>query len=232
MKKCVCQNIKYTLFFGVFMLIFSLSALKIQAQEVVDKTVATVSDGVRTELITYSDLLWQLALQPDVSIDPPNSDDLNRILQIIIDQRLIALEARRLPRTSPTDEEVEAEIRRILNGFPSAAEFEKRLRRVGFDSINDNNFRNMMEQRVAIENYLNFRFRSFVVITPDDETRYYRDVYTPEFRRRNPGLLLPTLDEKRAEIVKFLTERKIQEDIEKFLDDAKRNAEVIVLSEV
>lgn len=232
MLKYVCQNLRHTFFISIFTLIFSFSAMNIKAQEVVDKTVATVSDGVRTELITYSDLMWQLALQPDVSIDPPSSDNLNRILQIIIDQRLIALEARRLPRTSPTDEEVEGEIRRILSVFPSATEFERRLRKVGFDSITDTNFRNIMEQRVAIENYLDFRFRSFVVITPDDETRYYRDVYTPDFRKRNPGLLLPPLDEKRAEISKSLTERKIQEDIEKFLDDAKRNAEIIVLSEV
>jgi len=34
------------------------------AQQVVDKMVATINGGVRTELITYSDLMWQLALQP------------------------------------------------------------------------------------------------------------------------------------------------------------------------
>src|ERR1043166_3042969 len=39
------------------------------AQQVVDKMVATVNSGVRTELITYSDLLWQLALQPDTPLD-------------------------------------------------------------------------------------------------------------------------------------------------------------------
>ena len=32
------------------------SGLEISSQVVVDKTVATVSDGLRTELITYSDL--------------------------------------------------------------------------------------------------------------------------------------------------------------------------------
>ncbi len=41
------------------------------AQKVVDKMVATVNAGVKTDLITYSDLLWQLALQPDTPIDNP-----------------------------------------------------------------------------------------------------------------------------------------------------------------
>jgi hypothetical protein len=55
-----------------------------------------------------------------------------------------------------------------------------------------------MGQRVAIDKYLDFRFRSFAVITPEDEAKYYREVYVPEFRRRFPGLLMPNLDEKRG----------------------------------
>lgn len=232
MKKGFRQNLKHILFLNIFFLLVFYPAVENFAQETVDKTVATVSDGVRTELITYSDLLWQLALQPDAPINPPNSDDLNRVLQLLINQRLIALEAQRLPRPSPEDKDVLSEINRIVALFPSGGEFERRLRFVGFTSVSDDNFRRMMEQRVAIEKYLDFRFRSFVVITPEEETRYYRDVYTPEFRRRNPGLLLPSFEEKRAEINKILTERKIEEDIEKFLDDAKRRAEIVVLFEV
>ena len=44
------------------LLAFLGSAMPAVSQEIVDKTVAVVSDGNRTELITYSDLLWQLAL--------------------------------------------------------------------------------------------------------------------------------------------------------------------------
>ncbi len=232
MVKNFLHHLRSSFILCVFALSGAFGFVSTQAQEVVDKTVATVSDGVRTELITYSDLVWQLAMQPDAAIEPPGSDDLNRILQIVIDQRLIALEAQRLPHNAPSEEEVKNEIKRVLDLFPSSADFERRLRKVGFDSIDDSNFRKIIEQRVAIEKYLDFRFRSFVVISSDDELRYYRDLFTPDFRRRNPGLLLPSLDSKRAEINKILTEKKIQQDIEKFLDDAKRNAEIIVLFEV
>ena len=51
--------------------------------------VATVNAGVRTDLITYSDLMWQLALQPNTQLDNPTSADLNRALRLLIDQRLI-----------------------------------------------------------------------------------------------------------------------------------------------
>lgn len=217
----------------LLLLIFYFAPQKFQAQEIVDKTVATVDDGVGTsELITYSDLLWTLALMPDVPLNPPSSEDLNRALQLVINQRLIALEAKRLPAAPPTEAEIDAEIKRILAQFPSNAEFEKRLRQVGFDSVKDDNFERMMEERVKIEKYLDFRFRSFVVITPEDEARYYRDVFVPDFRRRFPNYIMPTLDEKRSEINQILTEEKVAADIENFLDEAKRRAEIIVLSEV
>lgn len=203
------------------------------AQKVVDKIVATVGDGVRApELITYSDLLWQLALQPGSSVTEPTSQELNRALQLMINQRLFALEAERLPRTAPTDDEVAAEITRLLSYFPTTAEFEKRLNRVGFTSVKDDNFENIIRQRIAIDKYLDFRFRSFIVITGEDEAKYYRDVFVPDFRARNPGLLMPTLDEKRNEIRSVLEEQRVASGIEAFLDEAKRRAQVEILSEV
>lgn len=232
MSKRIRQNLKHILFLSLLFLIAGFSSVKVFTQETVDKTVATVSDGVRTELITYSDLLWQLALQPRSSLQPPTSDDLNRTLRLMINQRLFALEAQRLPSNEPTEAEIKQEVDRIVKLFSSTVEFEQRLRLVGFDSISDDNFQRMMRQRVAIEKYLDFRFRSFVVITPEDEVKYYREVFTPDFRRQNPGLLLPSIDEVRPRLNAALTENRIEQEIERFLDDAKRRAEVIVLFEV
>lgn len=212
--------------------LFIVSLSNIGAQTVVDKTVATVSDGTRTELITYSDLRWQLALQPNVQLSPPSSEDLNSALQLLISQRIFALEAERLPRSAPTDKEIEAEMRRVLAQFPSTAEFERRLRIVGFESVKDSNLERLITQRISIEKYLDFRFRSFIVNTPEDEAKYYKETFVPDFRRRFPGLLMPTLDEKRAEIDNLLTETKVVVNIEAFLDDAKRRVEIVILNAV
>ncbi len=209
-----------------------LTTVSAYSQEIVDKTVATVSDGVRTELITYSDLMWQLALVPGVPLDPASSEDLNRALQLIIRQRLIALEAERLPSAEPTDEEVTAEINRVLAAFRTSAEFVRRLNSVGFSSVTDDNFQRMMSQRISIEKYLDFRFRSFVVITPEDENVYYESVFVPEFKRRNSGIVVPEIADVRARINQTLTEQKVESDIETFLDNARDRAEIVILSEV
>ena len=201
------------------------------AQDVVDKTVATVSDSVRTELITYSDVMWQLALQPNTPLQPPRREDLTQALQTLINQRLFALEAERLPRTAPTVEEINNKINETLSYFPTAAEFESRLKIVGFTSIKDENFQRIIAQRVAIDKYIAFRFGSFIVITPDDEARYYNETFVPEFRQKSAGLVLPTLDEKRHEINAILTEKKKNTAIENFLDEAKRRTAIEILSE-
>lgn len=216
---------------AAFMLALMPFVISASAQEVVDKTVATVGDGVRIELITLSDLKWQLALQPNVPLDPPSSADLNRALQLQIDQRLLALEAERLPNNPPKPEEVTAKIEEILARIPTP-EFERRLRTVGFTSITDPKFQEIIRQRIAIDKYLDFRFRSFIVVTPEDEAAYYRDIYVPEYRRRYPDLLMPTLDEKRKEINETLTEDRVAAAIVAFLDEAKSRASVVILSEV
>jgi len=214
-----------------FIVLITAAAIS-TAQQMVDKTVATIADGVRTELITYSDLKWQLALQPNVPLSPPSSEDLNRALRLLIDQRLFALEAERLPRDPATKAEINAKINELLSHFRTPGEFERRLNLVGFKSVSDPNFEQIIAQRIAIDKYLTFRFRSFIVITAEDEAQYYRDFYVPEFRRKSPGVIVPTLQSKRAEIVEALTETRVAQQIEAFLDEAKRRTEIVILSPV
>jgi hypothetical protein len=222
-----CMRVVTALF--IVLTIFGLSAFP---QKIVDKTVATVSDGFRTELITLSDLRWQLALQPGTNLSPARSEDLNTALQRLIDQRIFALEAKRLPRNPPADKEVADEIKLIISRFSTPREFEARLREVGFSSVSDENFQRIISDRIAIEKYLAFRFRSFIVVTPKDEETYYRDVFTPEFRRRYPDLLMPPLEERRAEIRGILVEQRVEADMQTFLDNAKQRITVVIISPV
>jgi len=212
--------------------IAAFCVLTSSAQQVVDRTVAVLSDGTRTELITYSDLLWQLALQPNTPLDPPRKEDLQQALQTLINQRLFALEAQRSPRPAPTDKQVADKVQETLGHFPSTAAFEQRLRQVGFESVKDDNFQRLMLQRLDIENYVSFRFESFVVVTPDEEKKYYRDTWVPAFHQRSPALLVPTFEQKQAEIHQTLTQQKVAASIERFVDEAKQRVQIDILFDV
>jgi hypothetical protein len=200
-----------------------------KAQEIVDKMVATVNSGARANLITYSDLLWQLALQPGTPLANPGSEELNRALNLIINQRLILQEAEKLPPIAPTDKEVETTLTALINQFASREEFYQRVNLVGLSA---EQLREIIRQRVAIDKYLDFRFRSFTVVTPQEVADYYRDVYVPRFQRQSPGQLVPTLEQARSQIEQTLTESKIESETDAFLDSARENAEIVILNPV
>lgn len=200
-----------------------------RAQEVVDRTVATVNNGARPtpDLITYSDLLWQLALQPDTPLSNPSQEVLNVTLALIINQRLILQEAEKLPTIQPTDEEIKKELATLMNQFASPTEFHQRVMRVGLSA---EQLREIVRQRVAIQKYLDFRFRSFTVITSQEVASYYTDIYVPRLRRQMPGVIVPELDKVRAQIESILTESKIESDTDAFLDEAREHAEIVYLA--
>jgi hypothetical protein len=198
-----------------------------RGQEVVDKTVATVNGGVRTDLITYSDLVWQLALQPNTVLVQPTSDSLNGALRLVEDQRLILQEAEKLPTIAPSEKEIRETRDALVKQFPSREELQERMVRVGLTS---EKLDEILEQRVRIEKYLDFRFRSFIVIARKDVDDYYRDIWVPRFKTKSPGAIVPTLEEARAEIEKTLTESKVESDIDSFLDNARDRAEIVILN--
>jgi hypothetical protein len=231
---CSCRLLLLLCLLSCTLSPFPLSPVPLSsAQEVVDKMVATVNAGVLTDcqtcLITYSDLVWQLALQPDTPLDKPSSADLNRALHLVTDQRLILQEAEKLPSIAPTSDEITSARTELINAFPSATEFQQRLQRVGLTAEKLNE---ILEQRVRIEKYLDFRFRNFVVVTQQEVSDYYKDVYVPRLRARSPGQIVPTLEEARDAIEKTLTEAKIETDTDAFLDYARERAEIVILNPV
>lgn len=211
---------------SLYPLPFSLYPAPVSAQEVVDRWVATINSR---ELITYTDLLWQLALQPDTPLDSPRSEDLQRVLNLLIDQRLISQEAGKLPTITPSDADVDKALNEFIKRFPSQAAFYERTARVG---LTGEQLREIVRQRVEIENYLNFRFRSFTIISTQEIADYYRDVFVPRQRRQSPGRIIPTLEQATPEIERTLTESKIESDTDAFLEDARTRAEIVILSQV
>jgi hypothetical protein len=90
----------------------------------------------------------------------------------------------------------------------------------------------IVEQRLKMEKYLDFRFRNFVVISQKEIADYYREVYTPRLQTRFPGRIVPPLEQVRQEIEKTLMEAKIESDTDAFLDAARERAEIVMLNPV
>ena len=193
--------------------------------EVVDRMVAVVNGG---ELITYSDLLWQLALQPGVPLENPRREDLRRALELLIDQRLVIQEAHKLPHVHATDEELKKAEAELVARFPSLQEFQSRLERTGLTAAQ---LREIIHERIDMEKYLDFRFRSFTVVTPQEVEAYYKDVFVPRRRRQSPGAIVPELKAVYDQMQSELVERKIESETDAFLEDSRAAAQITFLDE-
>jgi hypothetical protein len=223
------KPLRVLVMWSVLVLVVLSCVQQTAAQQVVDKMVATVNAGVRTELITYSDLLWQLALQPNTQLDNPSSLELNSALRLLIDQRLILQEADKLPSIAPTPKQISDARDELARNFASVTEFQQRLQKVGLttEKLDD-----ILDQRIRMEKYLDFRFRSFVVISQKEIADYYRDVFIPRLKARSPGQIVPTQEEAKAQIERNLTEAKIESDTDAFLDTARERAEIVMLNPI
>jgi hypothetical protein len=232
-------NFQFSIVFPLFLLLSAVCVLPAtaQAQTIPDKMVATVTNGshARPDLITYSDLVWQLALEPDTPFsERPSSAQLNRALRLVEDQLLILQEARKLPSADTTeanaarDAEVIKKRNELAQRFGSAARLEERMTRVGLTS---EQLDLILRDRVMVEQYLDFRFRAFAVITD----REIQDRYNQRYGRlRNTGQIVPTLEQVRAQIERDLMEEKIETQIDKFVDELREQpgTEIVVLNPV
>jgi len=208
-----------------------------RAQTVADKTVASVTNGARAtpDLITYSDLVWQLALEPATPFsEKPASAQLNKALHTLEDQLLILQEARKMPvaDTPEAQQEFEAVVQKrrdeLAQAFGSRALLEERMTRVG---LTTEQLDSILRDRVTIEKYLDFRFRAFVLISTKEITDRYNQETAP---LRNSGRIVPTLDQVRSRIEHDLTEEKIASEIDTFVDGLREQpgTEIVILSPV
>ena len=207
------------------------------AQKVIDQIVALVNDDV----ITRSDLLWSLAMDPD-SPNPAegvSSDLLRQKLDVFIDQRLIAQEARRIPTSEISADEVSKYLKQLIGRFKTDQAFHERVDAVGLtpDRIGE-----LIRERILIERFVDFRFRSFVFVTEAEIQRYYDEDFAPRVRGR--GLVPPSLDAKlpkakdsekeltvRESITEIIRRSKIDEEIDRFLNAVRQRADITILTE-
>jgi hypothetical protein len=223
-------KMKRVLFLSLFILLSAATVARAQTPaatggEVVDRMVAVVNGS---ELITYSDLLWQLALQPGMPIDSPRREDLRRTLDLLIDQRLVLQEAEKLPHVHATEKEIDDATTELIKRFPSLEEFHLRLDRTGLTAAQ---LREIIHDRLDMEKYLDFRFRSFTVVTPQEVESYYRDVYVARRRRQAPGQIIPELKTVYNDIQSELVESKIESETDDFLEEARAAAQITILDE-
>ena len=200
-----------------------------RAQKIVDQILTLVNE----DIITRTDLIWGIALDPNAPspAGEVSADLLRRALEVRIDQLLILQEARRLPAPEIKFEEVRAKVTALSKRFSSEAAFRERVESVG---LTQQRLNDLMREAIQIERYVDFRFRSFVFVTDADIQKYYDERFAPEMRKQ--GQVPPPLDSKlengqtiHDNIGEILKQEKINQEIDTWLNSTRQRADIVQL---
>lgn len=217
------QKLLRMFFCGIAVLLYG-GARGAPAQTVVDQILALVNEDV----ITRTDLLWSIALDPKAPspAGPVSSDLLKQKLEVMMDLRLVSQEAARVPSTRLSQEDVDEKRTELIRSFKSEAEFRQRVASVGLtpDRIDE-----LVRERISIDRFVDFRFRSFVLVTEPEIQKYYEETLAP--RVRAAGQVPPPLDKVTEEIRTLLKEEKINTEIDRWLNIVRQRADVVQLAE-
>ncbi len=195
-----------------------------QSQKLIDQILVVVND----EIITRTDLLWNLALD-HTSPSPAgsvNSDLLKQMLEVMIDQRLVYQEAAKIPSAEVSQDEIDKKRNELIKEFPSGNAFLQRAESVGLTSAKIDE---MMRERVLIERFVEFRFRSFVFVSENEIQKYYDEQLVP--RIREGGQVPPPLEQVRDQINELLKREKFDQELDRWLKEARQRSDIIQIAE-
>lgn len=187
---------------------------ELPAADRIDRVLAVVNG----EPITLSEVLEAMALAPGAQPPPTLEETLERL----IDARLMEHEARRYLQEPPSEEESEATLRALMGRFASPDDYRATLRRLG---IAEDYLRKRIRRELAVDRYVDRRFRPLVQVAQREVEEYYRTVLLPDLDAGSPA----TLQDVEGLIRNILEERDLNRRISAWVDELKSSASIVRL---
>ncbi len=190
--------------------------------EVGDRLAAAVNG----QAITLSDIRWLLNYR---GIPVPEADEARQrlylqVLDQVIDQKLIAAEALQTPGIRVTAQDIEERLEAYKAQFAGEAEFEQRLAEMEMSS---SDLQDLIHRQLSVLAFVKIRFEPFIIVLPDQIERYFREELLPQLQIS--GAPTPQLFEFEEQIRQILTVERTNQEIDRWVSNARSNADVRVL---
>jgi len=143
------------------------------------------------------------------------------VLDGLIDQRLRFQAADRFGLVQVSVERIEEQVSEIAERFESRRVFAERLAEVG---LTEAEMRQLVARQLMVLNYVDQQLGARVFVSLDDIRAYYDGELVPALERR--GEAVPPLEEVREEVRAVLKERRLNEEIERWSAELRREADV------
>jgi hypothetical protein len=189
----------------LLIIIVLVSALSVHA-EIIDRIMAVV-DG---HIITLSDVRREKEIRAVLNEKIPPEDAI--IVNDLVDSQIIEDQISQFPGLDITEADVESSMSRISD----------------LHGLQPEILRNAILRRLRAAEFIDVRFRQFLMANDEDIQRYYEGTFVPEAQRRglNP---IPTMDQVANDIRNNVIEEKVMHDVDNWLKSTRRRASIEIL---
>jgi hypothetical protein len=206
---------------AVLMVILSMSAFA----EIIDRTVATVGTGIVTE----SDVIQHLRVQAFLDGTPLDLSfgKQRQAVNRLVEQALVRREVELSFYTPPDMADVDALIEQLRKPrMESAADYERELQKYG---ITDEQLHQAIQWQLTLLRFIEYRFRPGIQVSEAEERAYYDQDFSPAAVKQSREV--PPFEEVRDEIEKILTNRRVDEALNRWLEQAKTQVPIHIHEE-
>lgn len=147
-----------------------------------------------------------------------------RVLDGLVDQSLRFQQVGRFGFGRMDPDRIEAQMRVLRDDFESDEAFRRHLGGLG---LTEQEVRQILSRQLTVLDYVDERLGPRVFVGLDDIREYYQDVLVAEAEER--GATVPPLAEVRETIRRLLKDRRLNEEIERWTEELRRQADVRIL---
>jgi parvulin-like peptidyl-prolyl isomerase len=195
--------------------------------QTLDRVVAAIGNVAITESDVEAEYRFESFLSRGrVPASAPDATALASVRDGLIDERLLTQEATaegmQPSDVQPAALQALAEVRKKCG---SEEAFQSSLRELG---LTEAQLLNRLEEHERMSRIIDLRLRPSVTVEPAEIEAYYRDTFTAEYSKHNPGQGVPPLAQVQSQIREILVQKKVDQQLPAWLDELKSTHHVRV----
>lgn len=208
--------------FALIVIAFACSG-RTQTATVVDRVIAVVNNTPVLQS-DWETMLRFEALMNGRAAESFTEEERQGVFGRLVDQELIRHQMKGVVAPVISDADVDARLKEVRAQIANASKddsWKEQLRRFG---ISDGEVRVRLRSQIEILRYMDEQFRPLARVDYRSVTRYYRDQYLPELKKR--GAAEVPLTQVADKIREILVQQRIDEQINAWLQTLREGAEI------
>lgn len=211
-------------FLPLHSLLLLLAAAALLPAEVIDRMAISVGNQVITESQIDEELRVTAFLNNETA--DLSADEKKKAAARLIDQALIKREMDLSRYPVPVLSDADSAFKDVQSHYPSQAAFEQALADHG---ITQAQLKEHLWWQLTVLRFVDYRFRPGIQISDSEVQAYYQQQVSKW--QQQGGKPVPSLSDQRAEIESILTEQQIDENLDRWLAEARKQVPIRYLDE-